>query len=144
VSRWRNRWAAAQESLSAAEEEQPWEKELEELLRKLLADLHRNGGVTKFSAEQVAQITALAFEEPADSGLPVTHWIPPELAREAVKRIVESISPRQVDRFLKGGRSQAAQEPLLADVAGQARGSRAVRGRRPEPLRDLQGDTAPP
>jgi hypothetical protein len=117
VSRWRNRWAAAQASLVTAEEEQPADREVEALIRKLLADLHRNGGVTKFSAEQVAQIIALACEQPADSELPVTHWTPPELAREAVKRgIVESISPRQVDRFLTGGRSSAAQEPLLAHV----------------------------
>jgi len=52
----------------------------------------------------VAQIISLACEKPEDSGLPVSHWTPPELAREAAKRgIVESISPRQVDRFLKGG-----------------------------------------
>lgn len=48
--------------------------------------------------------------------LPVSHWTP-ELAREAAKRgIVESISPRQVDRFLGGGPT-AAQEPVLVDVA---------------------------
>lgn len=145
VSRWRNRWAAAQASLVTAEQEHPAGSELSALIRKLLADLHRNGGVTKFSAEQVAEIIALACEQPADSDLPVTHWTPPELAREAVKRgIVESISPRQVDRFLKGGRSSAAQEPLLAHVAGQARRSGTVRGRSPRHLRDLQADPSPP
>jgi hypothetical protein len=57
--------------------------------------------MVKFSAEQIAGLIALACEPPADSGLPVSHWTPPELAREAVKRgLVQSISPRQVDRFL--------------------------------------------
>ena len=144
VSRWRNRWAAAQASLLAAEQEEQTDRELMALIRKQLADLHRNGGVTKFSAEQVAQIIALACEQPAQSGLPVTHWTPPELAREAARRgIVESISPRQVDRFLKGGRHTPAQESLLAHVAGQARRSGTVRGRRPRRLRDLQTGPSP-
>ncbi len=120
AGRWRNRWAEAQTGLAEAEQEGATEKELDTLVRRALADNHRNGGVTKFSAEQVAQIIALACEQPAESELPVTHWTPPELVREAVKRgIVESISPRQVDRFLKGGRSEAAQDPLLAHLAGQ-------------------------
>lgn len=67
----------------------------------VLADEPRSGGPPKFSPEQVAAIIALACEPPGDSGLPISHWTPPELAREAAKRgIVESISPRQVDRFL--------------------------------------------
>ncbi len=120
AGRWRNRWAEAQTGLAEAEQEGATEKELDTLVRRALADNHRNGGVTKFSAEQVAQIIALACEQPAESELPVTHWTPPELVREVVKRgIVESISPRQVDRFLKGGRSEAAQDPLLAHLAGQ-------------------------
>jgi len=104
VRRWRNRWAQAQDSLQIAEEKQSKDKDLEAVILRLLADLHRNGGITKFSPVQVAQIISLACEKPEDSGLPVSHWTPPELAREAAKRgIVESISPRQVDRFLKGG-----------------------------------------
>lgn len=101
VRRWRGRWAAAQGHLAAAEAEGASDKDLEALLLGVLRDEHRNGGVTKFTPEQIAAIIALACEPPADSGLPVSHWTPPELAREAMKRgIVESISPRQVDRFL--------------------------------------------
>jgi hypothetical protein len=67
----------------------------------VLSDEQRCGGPAKFSPEQVTAIIALACEPPADSGLPVSHWTPRELSREASKRgIVESISPRQVDRFL--------------------------------------------
>lgn len=101
VRRWRGRWAKAEQRLAAAENESVRDKDLKEVILDVLRDNHRNGGVTKFSAEQVAAIIALACELPQDSGLPVSHWTPPELAREAAKRgIVESISPRQVDRFL--------------------------------------------
>jgi hypothetical protein len=101
VRRWRGRWAAAQEQLSTAESAGVSDKDLRDRVLDVLRDEHRNGGVTKFSPEQVASIIALACEPPMESGLPVSHWTPPELAREAARRgIVESISPRQVDRFL--------------------------------------------
>jgi len=61
----------------------------------------RCGAPPKFTPERIAGIIALACEPPEDSAVPVSHWTPPELAREAIKRgIVESISPRRVDRFL--------------------------------------------
>jgi hypothetical protein len=101
VRRWRGRWAAAQARLAAAEEEAANDKDLLAMIVDALTDEARSGGPTKFTPEQVAAIIALACEPPADSGLPVSHWTPPELALEAVKRgIVDSISPRQVDRFL--------------------------------------------
>ena len=91
----------AQERMVAAEEEGADDKDFEALIIEVLSDEHRSGGPPKFSPEQVAGILSLACEPPADSGLPVSHWTPTELAREAVKRgLVESISPRQVDRFL--------------------------------------------
>ena len=69
----------------------------------------------KFTAEHVTQILAVACEEPEKCGRPITHWTPRELADEVIKRgIVESISPRQVGRFLKIGRTPAASQPLLA------------------------------
>lgn len=101
VRRWRGRWAGAKEGLAAAEDEGATDKDLHALVVGVLTDEERSGTRPKFSPEQVAAIIALACEPPADSGLPVSHWTPPELAREAVDRgIVESISPRQVDRFL--------------------------------------------
>jgi len=101
VRRWRGRWAAAQERLAAAEKEGVSDKELRGVVLGVLRDEHRNGGVTKFSPEQVAAIIALACESPGESDLPISHWTPSELARVAAKRgIVEDISPRQVDRFL--------------------------------------------
>ena len=101
VRRWRHRWARAKEALATAETEGATGKDLEKLVIGVLMDDARSGAPPKFSPEQLAWIIALACEPPSDSGLPVSHWTPPELAREAIKRgIVESISPRQVDRFL--------------------------------------------
>jgi hypothetical protein len=101
VRRWRYRWAAAQQELAAAEQHNASDQELAAKIIGVLSDDPRCGAPPKFSPEQVASSIALACEPPEDSGVPVSHWTPPELAREAVKRgIVESISPRQVDRFL--------------------------------------------
>lgn len=101
VRRWRHRWARATTSLQAAETAGATDPDLEKLIIGVLTDKARSGAPPRFSAEQIAGLIALACEPPADSGLPVSHWTPSELAREAVRRgLVESISPRQVDRFL--------------------------------------------
>jgi len=102
--RWRTRWVAAEERLAAAEQEGANDKDLAALLRELLSDEPRPGGPSTFTAEQLTQIIAVACELPEESGLPVTHWTPQELADEVMKRgIVETISARHVDRLLKGG-----------------------------------------
>jgi putative transposase len=89
--------------LAAAEGEGASDKDLEALVVEVLSDRPRPGGPTTFTPQEVTDIIALACEKPSDSGLPVSHWTPTEVAREAIKRgIVESISARQVDRFLKG------------------------------------------
>lgn len=101
VRRWRHRWAAAMASLSTAELAGASDSDFDELVVQVLSDKPRSGAPLKFNAEQFAAVIALACEPPADSGLPVSHWTPTELAREAVKRgVVQSISARQVDRFL--------------------------------------------
>jgi putative transposase len=67
-----------------------------------LQDAPRPGTPATFSVEQWCQIMALACEPPADSGRPISHWTPRELADEARQRgIVETISERHVGRFLK-------------------------------------------
>ena len=101
VRRWRHRWAAEMQGLSAAENAGASDGDLQQRIVQVLSDEVRRGAPAKFSAEQIAGLIALACEPPSDSGLPVSHWTPPELAREAVKRgLFESISSRQVDRFL--------------------------------------------
>ena len=104
VGRWRRRWFEAQARLEKAESKGATDKELEAQAVMTLSDLYRSGVKPKFTAEQLTQLIALACEPPEESGRPVTHWTPPELADEAAKRgIVESISPRHMDRLLKGG-----------------------------------------
>jgi putative transposase len=114
VGPWRCRWADAFDRLvlvECCEKESALACEIE----GLLSDLPRSGSPGKFTAEQVTQVLAVACEEPGTCGRPVTHWTPRELADEVVKRgIAESISPRQVGRFLKIGRAPAAPQPLLA------------------------------
>ena len=118
IQRWRDRWSGAQQRLTRAEEEGATDKELKELILRVVSDEQRPGAPATFTPEQITHMIALACEKPRESGLPVSHWTPPELAREAVRRgIVDRISARHLDRFLKRGRLEAAQVSLLADVA---------------------------
>lgn len=106
VSYWRGRWLEAAEGLARAETD---EKLFSKLLHQALSDRQRSGAPITFTAEQVCQIVALSCEPPEDSGRPVTHWTPKELAQETIKRgIVAKISPRSVGRFLKRSRDQTA------------------------------------
>lgn len=104
VRRWRTRWAESEEHLSAAEREGVSDKDLAQMLNAVLSDEYRSGTPSKFSAEQLTQIIAVACELPEESNRPVTHWTPRELTDEVIKRgIVDTISPRHIDRLLKGG-----------------------------------------
>ncbi len=102
--RWRRRWTEAKERLASAEDKGASEKDLGKLLVEVLSDRPRAGVTPTFSAEQLTKIIAIACERPEDCGRPVTHWTPREVADEAIKRgVVKTISPRHVDRLLKGG-----------------------------------------
>jgi putative transposase len=115
VQLWRARWHAAQATLAAQEGADPADPPLQALITDLLRDAPRCGAPPTFTPEQVVQIVALACEEPAANGAPVSQWTPRDLAQEAVQRgIVPTISPRTVGRFLKSGRSAAPSQPLLA------------------------------
>lgn len=143
VRRWRRRWAQAENRLGEAEREGASDKELRALIEGVLSDDYRCGVPPKFSAEQIAQLISLACEPPSDSGLPVSHWTPTELAQELARRaIVESISPRHVDRFLKGGGRSTAQNEVLADAQG--RRPRAAQCRDPTGVRRVRGSSTAP
>ena len=104
VRRWRTRWAENEGRLAEAAWEGVSDKDLRKLLGDILSDEQRPGAPPTFTAEQLTQIIGVACEPPEESGRPVTHWTPRELADEVIKRgIVEKISPRHVDRLLKGG-----------------------------------------
>lgn len=116
VQIWRDRWLEASERLAALGQDR---EALFPALTEILSDAPRSGTPPTFSAEEVAQIIALACEDPSRYGREVTHWTPEELAQEAVKQgIVASISPRSVGRFLKRGRAQTPPEPVLAPSRG--------------------------
>jgi putative transposase len=119
VGIWRRRWQQAFARLVVIEcVEKP--AALRDAIEAVLGDLPRAGCGGKFTAEQIAQILAVACEPPANSGRPVTHWTPRELADEVIRRgIVPTISARHVGRFLKGGRPEAAPEPVLAERGRQ-------------------------
>ena len=113
---WRERWAAAVPGFVMAEEEGVDDKVLTELIEQVLADNPRPGTPGTFEAEQIAQIIAVACEDPQECGRPVTHWTPRELRDEVIKRgIVTSISTRSAGRFLKGSGFEAPSEPLLEE-----------------------------
>jgi putative transposase len=99
----------------AALEAEGNERPLAKAIEDALTDALRPGAPATFTPEQIVQIVAVSLEEPQECGRPVSHWTPTELADEVKKRgIVETISPRQVGRFLKGERPQAPSQPLLA------------------------------
>jgi transposase len=101
VQSWRHRWLVAAPQLAVAEAGGGTAAELTQQIVAVLADAPRAGAPPTFSAEQICQLLALACEPPAESGRPVTHWTPAELAAEAVHRgIVSRISARTVGRFL--------------------------------------------
>lgn len=106
VGIWRRRWQEAFANLTRIEctEEPP---ALRHAIEETLQDEHRCGGPGKFTAEQLALLLALACEPPEKSGRPITHWTGAELADEAIQRgIVESISPSQVNRYLREAKLQ--------------------------------------
>jgi putative transposase len=115
IGTWRRRWQPAFQQLTVIEcVEKP--TALREAIAEVLGDRPRAGCGGTFTAEQIAQILAVACEPPEQSGRPVTHWTPRELAEEVIQRgIVTSISVRHVGRFLKDGGTSATQEPVLAE-----------------------------
>jgi transposase len=66
-----------------------------------LIDRARSGRPRRFTAVQVAAITALACTLPAESGIPLSRWSSSDLAGEAVIRgVTDAISPATVRRCL--------------------------------------------
>jgi len=73
-----------------------------------LGDVKRTGRPPRFTPVQVAQVKALACRPAADSGLPLSRWSAPELARQVITDgICTRISASTVRRWL----SQEALKP---------------------------------
>lgn len=86
-------------------------KKFTRFLLFIVKDAPRSGRPVSFSSETLLQIFLIACEDPKLSGRPISQWSAREIAKELQKRnIVESISERQVKRFLK----QAELKPHLS------------------------------
>jgi putative transposase len=87
----------------AAQEKVVSKREWAAIFEDVLSDASRPGAPGKFTPEQLVVVIAVACELPKESGRPITHWTPCELADEVIKRgVVTSISPRTVGRLLSG------------------------------------------
>ncbi|MGW7245293.1 helix-turn-helix domain-containing protein [Streptomyces decoyicus] len=61
----------------------------------------RCGRPASFTPLQATEVKALACRLPAETGVPISRWSCPELAREAITRqIVTGVSPSTVRRWL--------------------------------------------
>ncbi len=115
VRAWCQRWLALTPKLEQAEMAELSDKALTTMLEEVLTDHPRSGTPATFTPEQIVQIVAVACEPPEESGRPIRHWTPREVAEEVRQRgIVDAISTRSVGRFLKSGRFKAASGRVLA------------------------------
>src|SRR4029453_16977978 len=112
---WCRRWCALASRLEHMEADGSSDKVLTTVIVEALPDPPRAGTPATFPAEQIVQIVAVACEDPADSGRPVSHWTPREVAEEVRQRgIAETISTRSVGRFLTSGGLAAPSGRILA------------------------------
>lgn len=106
VKKWRGRWINAQEELIKFESHlssaQISIQDFRKFIQSILSDLPRSGTPKKITLAQEQQIVAIACDEPAHHGIPITDWTYETLAQVAIaKQIIDTISPRQVGRVLK-------------------------------------------
>lgn len=94
-----------------------------------MTDLPRSGRPRTFTAEQVAEVKALACELPSVSGLPLTRWSYPELAREVTAPgVAEQISAfdgaadpgRRRDQTRAASLLDLSRDPYFAPKAARA------------------------
>jgi len=107
VRRWRDRYLGQACELRRIEAETP--HKMRSAIEEVLSDEQRPGCPATFSDNQVAAIIAMSCEDPKKFDLPFSHWTPELLQIEAIKLgIVDSISIRQIGRFLKRKRFAAS------------------------------------
>ena len=111
VRDWRGRGIELTPKLTSAEACEVGDEDLRDLILSGLSDLPRSGVPPTFTAEQIVRLVAVACEEPSNSGRPISHWTPTELAAEVIKRqIVETIAASSGGRFLKSDRLKATSD----------------------------------
>ncbi len=115
VQVWGRRWCALAPKLEQMEADEGSDQALTTMMVQALAAHPRSGTPATFTAEQMVQMIAVACEDPADSGRPVSHWTPRAVAEEVRKRgSLETMSTRRVGRFLQSGGFAAPSGRVLA------------------------------
>lgn len=100
VIKWKQRWEESKVELDRIERDEP--RKLKQAIKEILEDSYRSGRTNSFTMEQIAKIINLSLQKPESVGVPISHWTSEELALKAIKdNIVESISARQISRYLK-------------------------------------------
>ena len=136
VGLWRRCWQQAWEQLILLECTQP--RRLRDAIRETLRDAPRSGTPGIFTAGQIAQILAVACEDPALSERPITHWTQRELREEVLKRgIVESISVSRIGHFLREAADATSSPEDVAEHEGER--LRSVRATGPDRVRHVSG-----
>jgi transposase len=79
-----------------------WRRRFAEARLAGLADAPRSGRPPAFTAADRAEVIALACALPAESGVPLSRWSGPDLARELAARRDIAASPSTVGRWLAG------------------------------------------
>ena len=113
VYRWTGRWDVGllirEDLYEAYKNDKLNYRMYKEELLDLLSDAPRSGTPAKFTLSEKEQVVALGNTKPEELGLPFTHWSLELLQLEVLERgIVESISIRQIGRFLKSAPLTAA------------------------------------
>ncbi len=115
VKQWRSRWLSCVPQLTAAELSGVNDVELVAMVEQVLMDEPREGAPVKYNAMQVTQIIAIACSDPEDKKRPISHWSGKAIREVAIASgIVEEISERSIQRFLKRNRLKASSQSLLA------------------------------
>ena len=85
MRRWRQRWQQSFDALISMECSRPTAA-LRSAIEEVLSNAPHRGSPGTFTAEQVAQIIAIACEPPENSGRPIDYWTGREIAEEAWRR----------------------------------------------------------
>ena len=78
-----------------------------------LKDAPRSGRPPAFTAADRAEVIALACALPAESGVPLSRWSGPDLARELSARCQVSVSAATIGRWAGPRRPQTLAAPVL-------------------------------
>jgi transposase len=115
VVTWRRRWLEVIPQLTGAELSGVSENELLLMIEQVLTDEVRSGAPVKYTGTQVASIIAIVCSDPQSASIPLSHWSASAIKEVAIAHgIVDKISERTIQRFLKRSRFETASQSVLA------------------------------